>query len=210
MDSRHGSWLASGQGLRHHPRTRSRQEKQEVGQGRRHRAGGNAQRRQPRAGRTLGGGNPATIISLLTGRQAASLTLGKTARRQQVHNLLADMTRSAPDLPHRACRQTAPRHREPSCLRHLGLQRQAAAGEHFQSLGQQLHAQGRRRSRQRLSDSARPVYRAARPVPTGIHPRLLRSDKPWRSDLDTSVSCPRTVPAAPRRRACPTRSSRAS
>jgi len=42
---------------------------------------------------TLNRGNTAVIITLLTGRQTGSLALGKNSRREQVHSLLAEMTR---------------------------------------------------------------------------------------------------------------------
>jgi hypothetical protein len=42
---------------------------------------------------TLNGGNPGSIISLLTGQQAASLKLGKTVRVEEVHDLLVDRTK---------------------------------------------------------------------------------------------------------------------
>ena len=94
MDSRHGSWLAVLEKAYGVIRERDRVKKSKKPAN----AGGGVPVGSPSGGNlvpveTLGGGNPATIISLLTGRQTASLTLGKTARREQVHNLLADMTR---------------------------------------------------------------------------------------------------------------------
>ncbi len=94
MDSRHGSWLAVLEKAYGIIRERDRVKKSRKSV----KAGGAVPVETPGGGNlvpveTLGGGNPAVIISLLTGRQAASLTLGKTARREQVHNLLADMTK---------------------------------------------------------------------------------------------------------------------
>jgi len=83
LDSRHGSWLAvleKAYGIiREHDRKQ---------QGK---YSANAGDSVPTE--TLGGGSPGPIISLLTGKQAGSLVLGKKSSAQQVHNLLGDMTK---------------------------------------------------------------------------------------------------------------------
>ena len=83
LDSRHGSWLAileKAYGIIRE-RDLAKKDKKSV------------KAADPVPVETLNGGNAGSIISLLTGHQAASLTLGKTAQREQVHNLLADMTK---------------------------------------------------------------------------------------------------------------------
>ena len=83
LDSQHGSWLAvleKAYGIiRKHGREK---------QGKYSAANGDYVPTE-----TLGGGSSGAIISLLTGHQAGSLKLGKSSQREQVHNLLADMTK---------------------------------------------------------------------------------------------------------------------
>lgn len=81
LDSHHGSWLAVLEKAYGIIRRRGRQAR-----GKYSAANGDS---VPTG--TLGGGSSGTIISLLTGHQAGSLKLGKSATREQVHNLLADM-----------------------------------------------------------------------------------------------------------------------
>ena len=83
MDGRHGSWLAVLEKAYGIIRQRQRAKKGKLSAGADHTA----------PVETLSGGNAATTISLLTGRQSASLKLAKAARRDEVHNLLAEMTR---------------------------------------------------------------------------------------------------------------------
>ena len=83
LDDRHGSWLAVLEKAYGIIRKHGRQQ-----QGKYSAANGDSVPTE-----TLGGGNSGTIIALLTGRQAAYLKLGKSSQRDQVHNLLADMTK---------------------------------------------------------------------------------------------------------------------
>jgi hypothetical protein len=83
MDSRHGSWLAvfeKAYGVIRKNRQVKKSKKP-------------ADAVQVVPEETLNGGCPAEIISLLTGRQTSLMDLGKAARREPLHNLLADTTR---------------------------------------------------------------------------------------------------------------------
>ncbi len=83
LDDRHGSWLAVLEKAYGIIRKHGRQT-----QGKYSAANGDSVPTE-----TLGGGNSGTIISLLTGHKAGYLKLGKSSKRDQVHNLLADMTK---------------------------------------------------------------------------------------------------------------------
>ena len=83
LDSRHGSWLAILEKAYGIIRERDLVKKNK----------NSGKTVDPVPVETLNGGNPGSIISLLTGQQAASLTLGKTAHREQVHDLLVDTTK---------------------------------------------------------------------------------------------------------------------
>ena len=83
LDSKHGSWLAvleKAYGILRQ-RTRAKKENKPV----------NSSEVVPIA--TLSGGSAAPVIALLTGHQAASQSLNKSGKREQLHNLLVDLTR---------------------------------------------------------------------------------------------------------------------
>jgi hypothetical protein len=83
MDSKHGSWLAvleKAYGIIRE-RTRAKKENKPVTSG------------EVVPVETLSGGDTRPIISLLTGHQAASQSLNKSGKREQLHSLLVDLTK---------------------------------------------------------------------------------------------------------------------
>ena len=165
LDDHHGSWLAVLEKAYGIIRKHGRQQ-----QGKYSAANGDSVPTE-----TLGGGNSGTIITLLTGHQAGSLKLGKTAPRDQVHNLLVDMTKKR----RLVCAGVSVDKPPPGMGNHhayaiLAYDASAAAIDRIQSLGQQLHPQGPGRSGQRLSNQARSVQRPVGPIPAGLYARGVR------------------------------------